>query len=139
MRETVSVGDYKGLELILVVDRDEKALESAGAILGPLGYKVLLTRSGKEARDIYWAVRGDIDLLIIERDLVSQGGETEAWLRSAQPGVTVLFSSEKDGIDPSNGNLEFLQKPFDGKILPKKVREKLDRAANNQDIHQNYH
>lgn len=131
----VEVDDYGGSELILIVDRDERALESAGAILGPMGYKVLLTRSGKEARDIYWAIRGDIDLLIIERDLVSGGGETDAWLRSAQPGVAVFFSTEKDGVDPSNGNLDFIQKPFDRKILPKRVREKIDGVVKNHDIH----
>jgi PAS domain S-box-containing protein len=134
-RGRLEVDDYGGSELILIVDRDEKALESAGTILGPLGYKVLLTRSGKEARDIYWAVRGDIDLLVIERELVRRGGETDAWLRSAQPGVSVFFSTEKEDVDPSNGKLDFLQKPFDRKTMPKRIREKIDGVVKTHDIH----
>lgn len=134
-RKQVELEDYGGSELILIVDSNEKALETAGAILGPLGYKVLLTRSGKEARDIYWAVRGEIDLLIIEQNMVSRGGETEAWIRSAQTSVTVLFSSQKDGLDPSNDNLGILQKPFDSLGLPKGVREKLDGAVEKQNAH----
>jgi DNA-binding NtrC family response regulator len=124
--KAASDGGDGGAELILIVDHDERTLEAAGAILGPLGYRVLLTRSGKEAMYICEAVRGDIDLLIIEQNLVIRGGGTDAWLRSVQPTVRIVFSTEKDSIEATHGHLEFLHRPFDRKTLPKKIREKLD-------------
>jgi CheY-like chemotaxis protein len=122
----------RGSETILLAEDDE-ALRTLGArVLGVLGYKVLVARTGREALQIVADHTGPIDL--IATDVVMpemNGSQLVEKVLEARPSIRVLFMSgytddevmRRGVID---GQTAFLQKPFTPALLAHKVREVLD-------------
>jgi CheY-like chemotaxis protein len=122
----------RGSETLLIAE-DDDVLRALGArVLGSLGYKVLVARTGAEALQIVAEYDGAIDL--IATDVVMpgmNGSHLVEKVLEARPGIRVLFMSgytddevmRRGVID---GKTAFLQKPFTPDLLAHKVREVLD-------------
>ena len=123
-----------GSETLLIAE-DDDVLRALGArVLGSLGYKVLVARTGAEALRIVAEHDGAIDL--IATDVVMpgmNGSHLVEKVLEARPGIRVLFMSgytddevmRRGVID---GQTAFLQKPFTPDLLAHKVRGVLDGA-----------
>jgi two-component system, cell cycle sensor histidine kinase and response regulator CckA len=121
-----------GSETLLLAE-DDDVLRALGArVLGALGYKVLVARTGAEALRIVAEYDGTIDL--IATDVVMpgmNGSHLVEKVLEARPGIRVLFMSgytddevmRRGVID---GQTAFLQKPFTPDLLAQKVRGVLD-------------
>ncbi|MBW2365275.1 MAG: response regulator, partial [Deltaproteobacteria bacterium] len=121
-----------GKETILFVDDEDTIIEVGQQLLEILGYKVILTKSGKETIDVYQKKKGKIDLIILDMVMPEMsGGDTYDRLKEINPDVKVLLSSGYS----LNGQAEeilkrgckgFIQKPFSLEELSKRIREVLD-------------
>jgi two-component system, cell cycle sensor histidine kinase and response regulator CckA len=124
----------RGSETLLLAE-DDDVLRALGArVLGSLGYKMLVARTGAEALRIVAEYDGAIDL--IATDVVMpgmNGSHLVEKVLEARPGIRVLFMSgytddevmRRGVID---GQTAFLQKPFTPDLLAHKVREVLDAS-----------
>ncbi len=56
----------KGNETILIVDDEEVVATVAGEMLEHLGYQVIVTRSGKEALEVFSDRQDEIDLILLD-------------------------------------------------------------------------
>ncbi len=121
-----------GTETVLLVD-DEAAVRSvAAAMLGRLGYTVLVAGSGEEALECFARERSRIDGVVL--DLVMPGlggGETFRRLRALDPGLRVLLASGYSLNGEARGLLDrgcraFIQKPWSLGELSRKLRQMLD-------------
>ncbi|MBW1813401.1 MAG: PAS domain S-box protein, partial [Deltaproteobacteria bacterium] len=118
-----------GKETILFVDDEDTIIEVGQQLLEILGYKVVLTKSGKETIDVYQKKKGKIDLIILDMVMPEMsGGDTYDRLKEINPDVKVLLSSGYS----LNGQAEeilkrgckgFIQKPFSLEELSKRIRE----------------
>ncbi|MEW6669217.1 MAG: PAS domain S-box protein [Thermodesulfobacteriota bacterium] len=123
----------RGTETILLVDDETMILDVGEGMLGALGYKVLLARSGSEAVTCYREKAGEVDVVILDMIMPKMGGgETYDALKKLHPGVKVLLSSgySIDGQAQEildRGCYGFVQKPFNLPTLARKLREILDR------------
>jgi len=122
----------KGTETVLLVDDEDIILDLGRDMLGELGYKVLLARSGKEAVEVYSKHQDTIDLVIVDMIMPQMGGgEVYDRIKGRNPDVRVLLSSgySIDGQAAKileRGCNSFVQKPFSVEELSKKIREILD-------------
>jgi CheY-like chemotaxis protein len=122
----------KGDETVLLVDDEDMIIDVSERLLGKLGYKVLLARSGKDAIKTYKAKKDYIDMVIL--DIIMQdmsGGDIYDKLKEINPAIKVLLSSGYSINGQATGILErgcdgFIQKPFNIKDLSLKIREILD-------------
>ena len=130
-----------GSETIMLVDDEEIVIEVVGQILESLGYNVFIARSGKEALEIYWGKKDEIDLVILDMVMPKMSGAvTFERLKGVNPNVKVLLSSGYSVDGQASELLQkgcngFIQKPFNIKELSKKIRDVLDEAipsGNNQ-------
>jgi len=123
----------KGRETVLFVDDQDVVVDVGRLILEELGYTVLAAKSGQEAIDIYAQRMEEIDLVILDMIMPKlSGGETYDRLKEINPGVKVILSSGYSLNGQASGILErgcdgFIQKPFNGNELSKKIREILDQ------------
>ena len=123
----------KGDETVLLVDDEDMIIDVSERLLGKLGYKVLLARSGKDAIKTYKAKKDYIDMVIL--DIIMQdmsGGDIYDKLREINPAIKVLLSSGYSINGQATGILErgfdgFIQKPFNVRDLSQKIREILDK------------
>jgi nitrogen-specific signal transduction histidine kinase/CheY-like chemotaxis protein len=127
----------KGSEIILLVEDEDAVRKLARLILEAIGYVVYEARDGRAGLALCQAHQGPIDLLVSDVVMPELGGRelAEAALE-LRPGLKVLFMSGhtqdivlKEGVQKG---IPFLQKPFTGAELARKVREALDsecRAA----------
>jgi len=128
-------GIVRGSGTILVVDDEEMILEVGKGMLETLGYTVLVSRSGREAVDIYRKNPSEVDLVMLDLVMPEMGGsETYLHLRSINPNVRVLLSSgfsldtvAKEMID--QGCEGFIQKPFFLQELSKEVAKILSPSS----------
>jgi two-component system, cell cycle sensor histidine kinase and response regulator CckA len=124
--------EYRGAEIILVVEDDASVRELSCLILRDRGYTVLSASNGKEALAVAQEFSGHIHLVITDvvmpgmsgRDFVSQ-------LEASRPGIKALYvSGYADHAIVHHGmldaNLAFLQKPFAAESLARKVREVIE-------------
>jgi len=122
----------KGSETILLVD-DEEMIRSIGQdLLKALGYKSLVSKSGKEAVEVYKQHSNQIDLVILDMVMPSMGGgETFDKLKALNPHIKVILSSgysingEASEI-MARGCNGFIQKPFDMNQLSETIRSVLE-------------
>lgn len=106
---------------VLVVDDDDRVLDTAAFLLDSLGYKVMTTQSSEEALALLRA--HPIELLLTDIVLRSAiGGPDLARLaREANPGIAILYSTRYspmfllDSEAPGDGLL--VRKPWDGDQL----------------------
>ena len=97
-----------------------------------LGYEVLIAENGKEAVKIYEKNTEKIDMVILDIIMpVMNGAETYEKLKEINPDIKVLLSSGY-GINGQateimdRGCNGFIQKPFNFRILSKKIRDVLE-------------
>jgi DNA-binding response OmpR family regulator len=101
-------------------------------ILEPKGYRVLTAVDGESAQAIVMSHPGPIHLVLTDVVLPGMSGsEVAAWIAKQRPGIQVLYmSGYTDDAIVHHGVLEagmhFIEKPFTGLGLAKKVRQLLD-------------
>jgi PAS domain S-box-containing protein len=120
-----------GNETILLVDDEEVIAELAKDVLSALGYRAMVAKGGREALEIYRKNRHSIDMVILDMVMPDlDGRQTFDLMRGINPDVKVLIASgycqrgqASEMLDM--GCKDFIQKPFNMKILSKKIREVL--------------
>ena len=123
----------KGDETVLLVDDEDMIIDVSERLLGKLGYKVLIARSGKDAIKIYKAKKDYIDMVILDIIMLDMsGGDIYDKLKEINPAIKVLLSSGYSINGQATGILErgcdgFIQKPFNVRDLSQKIREILDK------------
>jgi two-component system, cell cycle sensor histidine kinase and response regulator CckA len=122
----------RGAETLLLVDDEEDVLEVARLMLEKLNYRVLATKSGKEAIELFSGTKDSIDLAILDMVMPDMGGGMlYEKLKEIDPNIKALLSSGY-GIDGQaveimkKGCNGFIQKPFGLADLSAKVRSILD-------------
>jgi PAS domain S-box-containing protein len=131
-RRAVDATLIAGHETILVVEDDPEVRQTAVALLGELGYRVVEAENGPAALELLNA-RADIDLLFT--DVVMPGGMKGSELaREAlkrRPGLKVLYTSGYTENGAFHGGMvasgsAFISKPLQLQELAVKVRAALD-------------
>jgi signal transduction histidine kinase len=124
--------DDLGSETILLVEDEDSVRDLAQRILESRGYKVLAAQHGGDAIQMASAAGQQIDLVVTDVVMPGMNGRqlVEA-LRAHTPGVRVLYMSGYTDDDFVRrgllaSNVAFLQKPFTGKSLGRRVRSVLD-------------
>ncbi|GLH72061.1 hypothetical protein GETHLI_05630 [Geothrix limicola] len=127
--------DEGGNETILLVEDEDQVREVAGNTLREAGYKVLEARNGDEAVEICLQSEAPIHLLLTDVIMPGMNGRKVSEMAiSAHPDMAVLFMSgyTDDAIlrhGVIEANVPFLEKPFTPRKLRIKVRETLERMA----------
>jgi two-component system cell cycle sensor histidine kinase/response regulator CckA len=124
--------DDVGSETILLVEDEDAVRELAQRVLLSRGYKVLAAQHGADALQIASVPNQRIDLVLTDVVMPGMNGrELVDALRSSAPEVRVLYMSGYTDDDIVRrgllaANVSFLQKPFTGKSLGRRVRSVLD-------------
>jgi CheY-like chemotaxis protein len=131
----VATPSLAGSETVLLVEDEEQVRVLTRRLLQARGYRVLTTASGPEALRVAEQHVGPIHLLVTDVVMPGMSGR-EVGLLVAQlhPEVRALYlSGYPDESVVHQGVLApgtpFLQKPFTGEALARKVREVLDAPA----------
>jgi len=139
VQKTVSVTDKEsneeipgGTETILLVEDEEVLARLVSAFLEEKGYRVLLSRDGAEAIEMYQRHCHEIDLVFADMGLPILGGwEAFHKMKETNPDVKVIFASGY--LDPSaksellkKGAKDFIQKPFEPEKVLRRIRQVLD-------------
>jgi two-component system cell cycle sensor histidine kinase/response regulator CckA len=120
-------------ETILLVEDEPLIRELSRDMLERQGYRVILASDAKEAEQIGCSA-GSFDLLITDAVMPNiTGSELVRRLRTAHPGLKVLYISGYAGDPPERDETgaegaAFLQKPFSADSLGRKIRQMLSRA-----------
>ena len=123
-----------GNETILLADDDEAVRKLAELALREYGYRVLTSRNGEEAVEIFRKETG-IALVLLDVAMPKMGGrEACAVMRGTDSGLKAILMSghafdESPEQIPTVPEIPFLQKPFGPVLLARKVREVLDGAG----------
>jgi two-component system cell cycle sensor histidine kinase/response regulator CckA len=129
------LSSLEGGETILLVEDEAVVRNVVTAILEGQGYTVLAAASGEAAVEISADASTPIDLLLSDLVMAGYDGrETAMRVRENRPLVKVLFMSGYSNnaaggdaaVEPATG---FIQKPFHGDELARRVRELLDEDA----------
>ena len=132
---TMSAGESKGSETVLVAEDDAAVRLLARLSLQRSGYQVLEAGNSQEALAIAQEYRSRIHLLLSDVIMPeSAGAPLIDRLRSSRPDLRVLYmSGYNDDAIIHHGVLDegiaFLPKPFTPHALAQKVREVLDQTA----------
>jgi CheY-like chemotaxis protein len=122
-------GPAGGSETILLVEDQAEVRGLIRDILEDKGYRTLDAASGDDAIAIASRSSQTLHLLITDMVLPGMNGaEIVAGIRAIQPGIRVLkMSGYTDRLAlQSDDGTSFIQKPFTGDALLKKIREILD-------------
>ena len=124
----------RGSETLLLVEDETSVRMASSQFLTRSGYSVLEASNGEDALRVSRAHAGQIELMITDVVMPKMGGPMLAeWLADERPNMKVLFVSgyaentvlRHGKVDVTTG---FLQKPFSGKMLARKVREVLEEG-----------
>ena len=122
-----------GSETILVVEDDIVLRDMARDFLTDCGYRILEAGSGREALQVWWQHRAEIDLLLTDMKMPEgvSGLELAEKMLVEQPGLRVILTSgySDDIVSPEileRTNARFLPKPYSYTDLTRLVRESLD-------------
>jgi len=122
-----------GSETVLVVEDEMVLREMAREFLASCGYKILEAGSGREALQVWWQHRSEIDLLLTDMKMPEgvSGMELAEKMLAEQPALRVIFTSgySDDIFSPEileRTNAKFLPKPYSYTDLTRLVRESLD-------------
>jgi len=124
--------DDLGSETILLVEDEDSVRDLAQRILQSRGYKVLAAQHGGDALQIASIADQRIDLVVTDVVMPGMNGrELVETLIASTPGIRVLYMSGYTDDDIVRrglltSNVSFLQKPFTGKSLGRRVRSVLD-------------
>jgi signal transduction histidine kinase len=119
----------KGHETILIVEDEETLRELFSISLTKQGYRVYLASSGKVALELIRETELKVDLLLTDVIMPDIGGvEVAKQALKLLPQLKVLFmSGYADEITKESSedfpHINFIQKPFSGQQLAKKIRE----------------
>jgi signal transduction histidine kinase/CheY-like chemotaxis protein len=123
-----------GSETVLVVEDEMVLREMAREFLASCGYKILEAGSGREALQVWWQHRAEIDLLLTDMKMPEgvSGMELAEKMLAEQPALRVIFTSgySDDMFSPEvleRNNAKFLPKPYSYADLTRLVRESLDK------------
>jgi PAS domain S-box-containing protein len=132
VKETVDVKIAGGSETILLVEDEDLVRGITRTMLEEFGYKVLETRSAKEALQVCKEHAGQIHLMLTDVVMPQMGGKAlSEQVKVLRSDTGILYmSGYTDDMIVHHGVLEqgtpFLQKPFTPDALARKVREVLD-------------
>ena len=133
IEEKKSAGDIlKGSETVLFVDDENMIIEVAKEVLEHLGYKVLISKTGKEAIETYHKNKEKIDIVLLDMIMPNMSGsDTYDRMKEIDPDIKVLLSSGYSINGQATEIMDrgcngFIQKPFKMKELSQKLREILD-------------
>jgi two-component system cell cycle sensor histidine kinase/response regulator CckA len=127
-------GSARGCETLLLVEDETSVRLASSQFLTRSGYSVLEASNGEEALRVSRAHAGRIDLMITDVVMPKMGGPMLAeWLADERPNMKVLFvSGYAENPVLRHGKVDvttrFLQKPFSGKMLARKVREVVEES-----------
>jgi len=122
-----------GGETILLVEDEPLIRELSRDMLERQGYRVILAANAKEAEQLSGKA-GTFDVLVTDAVMPNiSGAELARRLRTAHPGLKVLFISgyaDDPAVRDANGaeGAAFLQRPFSADSLGRKIRQMLSRA-----------
>ncbi len=123
-------------EIVLVVEDEPDVRRMAERILTKGGYTVIGTARGTEAMEICGRSEQAIDLLLTDVIMPEMlGTELVEKARAARADLRVLYMSgySHEVLAPQaltdSGQSDFLEKPFNAKVLLKTVRNLLERPA----------
>ena len=115
------------------MDDEEIIIDVGKQILRRLGFDVMAANGGEEALDIYRKNKDIIDIVVLDMIMPDMGGgAVYDRLKEINPEVRVLLSSgysingEASEI-LGRGCDGFIQKPFNLRVLSKKIREISDK------------
>jgi two-component system cell cycle sensor histidine kinase/response regulator CckA len=129
-----------GTETILLVEDEEAVRGLAAKLLASYGYRVLEARDGAEAEQISRQAEDYLHLMVTDVVMPGISGlELATRLAPVRPKMRVLFmSGYTDDAIVRRGVLAddaaFLQKPFTGEVLARRVREVLDGPAEGEAV-----
>jgi CheY-like chemotaxis protein len=132
---SISPSSLRGNETVLLVEDEEQVRAAAHGILHRYGYQVLDASDGDEALRVFAGHSGTIDLVLSDVVMPRMGGpELAARLVAMRPGTKVLCMSgytDEAVVGPEGlgSSVSFIQKPFEPKMLARKLREVLDARA----------
>lgn len=113
---------------ILLVEDEAFVREVTGEVLRSAGYRVLIAKNSEEADLQHKSYGDEIDLLITDVVLPSEDGRALAQkLRERQPELRALFVTGYGNRMEGNESLEWLAKPFSGRVLLERVGKLLSR------------
>ncbi len=117
---------------ILVIEDEEPLVDLFKQILERLGYRVLVTETGKEAVELARTFDGQIDLALLDIKLPDMdGGRVYPLIMEARPDLKVIVCSGYSIHGPAQDILDagaegFIQKPFSIAPFAKKLKEVLE-------------
>jgi CheY-like chemotaxis protein len=117
---------------ILLVDDEELILDVGKGMLDKLGYRTLIVDNGEEAIAMYRENQNEIALVILDMVMPKMNGrQTYDRLKKINPQIKILLSSgyslDGDAQDILKGSSDdFIQKPFNVKILSRKIKQFLN-------------
>jgi CheY-like chemotaxis protein len=120
------------LELIMLVDDEEFVTMLAERVLADEGYRVITTKDGMEAIDVYRKIGNEIDLILLDFTMpIMDGADVFDELLQMNPRVPVVLSSgftEKDNLRGmlAKGLRGFIPKPYTQQKLLTEVRAALN-------------
>jgi signal transduction histidine kinase len=130
-RDAKTCGRGLGHETILVVEDNPEGRDLAAAMIGELGYRVLVAKDAASALEL---IRGGAPIDLLFTDVVMPGGMSGIDLaRAAQrlrgPFRAILASGHADETrtDETGGEFEIIFKPYQRTDLARKLRASLDR------------
>jgi PAS domain S-box-containing protein len=120
----------EGTETVLLVEDEDVVRALARRVLEQRGYRVLESRNGHEAIGIAETHEGPIDLLLTDVVMPGlRGHEVADRVAATRPAIRVVYMSgyADDALlgRAAGGGSHFLEKPFSGAALARKVREAL--------------
>jgi CheY-like chemotaxis protein len=127
-------GSGHGTETVLLVEDEAAIRKLAERVLTARGYRVLSAANAAEARELWSANKGSVDLLLSDVTMPGLSGVAFAaeLAAAAQPPRTLFISGRLPG-EPAGPALPdgavFLPKPFSVSGLLEAVRATLDRPA----------
>jgi two-component system, cell cycle sensor histidine kinase and response regulator CckA len=121
-----------GSETILLVEDNDGMRQMMREALEALGYKVIAAQDGLEAIDQFQVHRQRISLVVLDMVMPKLSGPAVyARLSETVPRLPVIFCSGYSEqplpeLSAQSAPFALLQKPFDCKMLARKIRELLD-------------
>ncbi len=121
-------------ETVLLVEDEEEVRKVVREFLQARGYSVLEAADGPQAIRLAATPNGALHLLLTDMVMpVMSGTDLAERIRRTHPGIKVLYMSgyasrgarQNQNLDPQ---APFLEKPFSGETLARKLREVLDAA-----------
>ncbi len=128
-----------GTETILLVEDDAMVSRTTAMMLGALGYTVLRADTPHRAVELVKKKKPPVDILITDVVMPEMSGaELKKRIERRRPGVkTIFMSGYTSNVIVNRGVLEegthFLQKPFTGNDLARKIREALEDGETRSD------